>query len=75
MSCYTRHLGDLMGEAGLANTRENRQLVDRWLREILGYSATDECRIVWQEVKRWLTDPSLKQEMLRKLKQKLEESH
>ena len=75
MSCYTRHLGDLMVEVGIAHTKENRKLIDLWLREILGYSTTDECQLVWREVKRWLTDASLKQEMMRKLKQKLEESH
>jgi hypothetical protein len=75
VSCYTRHLGGLMEEIGLPDAPKNRTLMDRLLREILGYSAQDECSLVWTELKRWLADPNLKEELLRKIKPKLEEAH
>ncbi len=74
MSCYTRHLGGIMAEVGLENTKENRKRLDTILREFLGYALTDECPLVWKEIQRYLADPDLRKKMLEKIQRRLEVS-
>lgn len=57
MSCYTRHLAPILNEAGIADTRTNREAVDHVLRELLGMPHA-KCPEVWDELKRWLDQPS-----------------
>ncbi len=51
MSCYLRHLDDVVIAAGVKLTPENRKEVDRTIKELLG---KDYCPDVWKEVKKRL---------------------
>jgi len=33
MSCYTRHLTDVLAAAGVENTKENRKKIDHYLKD------------------------------------------
>lgn len=72
MSCYTRHLQGFMSKLGLEDSRNSRRILDGALRSVLGYSRKEGCPFVWEEVKRWLSDPQLEEELLRKVKERLE---
>jgi hypothetical protein len=54
MSCYLRHLGDVIDEAGIELTKENRKSVDHAIRRVVG-KADCNCPEVWKEVKSWLS--------------------
>jgi hypothetical protein len=51
MSCYLRHLDDVVTAAGVKLTPENRKEVDRTIKDLLGL---DNCPDVWKEVKKRL---------------------
>jgi hypothetical protein len=51
MSCYLRHLDDVVTAAGVKLGPENRKEVDRTVKELLG---SDNCPDVWKEVKKRL---------------------
>jgi hypothetical protein len=51
MSCYLKHLDDVVIAAGVNLTPENRKEVDRTIKELLGL---DYCPDVWKEVKKRL---------------------
>ena len=55
MSCYLRHLGDVIAEAGIELSKENRKTVDNTIRRIVG-KANCNCPEVWKEVKVWLAE-------------------
>jgi hypothetical protein len=74
MSCYTRHLGGLMQEMKLEDNKGNRQRLDLALREFLGYAPSDDCPMIWTEVKRYLADPELKKKLLAKVQHIMEVS-
>lgn len=51
MSCYLRHLDDVIIAAGVKIGPGNRKEVDRTIKELLGL---DDCPAVWNEVKKRL---------------------
>ena len=53
MSCYLRHLDDVVAATGLKLGPENRKEVDRTVKELLGLP---ECPDAWREVKKRLAD-------------------
>ena len=53
MSCYLRHLDDVVSAAGVKLVPENRKEVDRTIKELLGES---DCPDVWIEVKKRLLE-------------------
>ena len=55
MSCYLRHIGDVIAEAGIELNKENRKSVDHTIRRIVGKSDC-KCPDVWKEVKGWLAE-------------------
>jgi hypothetical protein len=55
MSCYLRHLDDVIAGAGIELTKENRKAVDRAIRRIVG-KADCGCPEVWKEVKEWIAE-------------------
>lgn len=67
MTCYTRHLKDIMKELGMEDTKENRRILDKRLRAILGRE-DDHCPEVWRDVKERLHDPKLKERMVEELR-------
>jgi len=48
MSCYLRHLGEVLAAAGIPDTRENRRRVHAMIQEITG---EQNCPLVWRRVK------------------------
>ena len=50
MNGYTRHLGEILKKAGADPSPENRQLLDRAVREVLGMERADS-QEVWKKVK------------------------
>jgi hypothetical protein len=50
MSCYFRHLKDVLAEAGIDVTPANRKEVDRFLHEIVGATYKD-CPGAWKNLK------------------------
>lgn len=67
MSCYTRHLGSLLTEAKIPDTKETRKRVDGFLREILGRGEAG-CPQVWKEVKSRLASPGQRKELADELR-------
>ena len=57
MSCYTRHLSELLAGAGVPATSDYRQALDGLLRRHLHVEGLD-CPLVWQEIKRRRADPA-----------------
>jgi len=48
MSCYLRHLGEVLADAGIPATRESRRRVHAMIQEITG---EQDCPLVWRRVK------------------------
>ncbi len=58
MSCYTRHMTDMLYEAGLTDTPANRERLDRAVRMTLGVGGEAECPDVLAGVKERREDRS-----------------
>jgi len=56
MAGYTRHLYGLMKKAGAETSQENRTLLDRVIREVLGMPRNPE-EEVWEKVKKIYLGP------------------
>lgn len=50
MSCYVKHLGDVMEHLGLENTKENRKLLDIKIKTYIG-DPEMSCPEIWTIVK------------------------
>jgi hypothetical protein len=50
MSCYLRHVKDLLAEAGIEVTRDNRKRIDRAFHELAGVKYKD-CPATWRKLK------------------------
>jgi hypothetical protein len=50
MTCYIKHVSELMRRAGAENTYENKKMLDAIIRELLGMPR-NKCNEVWQQVK------------------------
>lgn len=71
MSCYLRHLGELLNKAGWGNTREDRKRADRAIQQIVD-RVDEHCPVIWREVKKWLGDPVKEAELSRRLRESRE---
>lgn len=70
MSCYLRHMKDVLDEANLhPEGRNERKKIDLTIRRVVGMKADDKCNIVWKEVKLWLQDEDKKEELTSVLKE------
>ncbi len=71
MSCYTRHLDELIDRLGLENTKENRKLLDLKIREAFSIPDLD-CPAVWKDfVKPRLSSEAGFEELISKIKEVL----
>ena len=50
MSCYFRHMKDILDEAGITATRENKREVDQLIHDLVKTTYKD-CSATWKEVK------------------------
>ena len=55
MSCYLRHLDEVLGRAGIEVTKENRRQIDEAVHKMAGVEGRD-CPRAWKEVKRMLAE-------------------
>ena len=70
MSCYFRHLKDVLAEAGFQVTPANKKDVDRALHEIVGATYKD-CPGVWKNLKRQMSNETDRAVVVRKLRKVL----
>ena len=68
MSCYFRHLKDILNEAGIEVTADNKKRIDRAIHEIVNTTYKD-CPGTWKEVKKKLAASDAEKEaFVKKLK-------
>jgi hypothetical protein len=68
MSCYLRHMKDILEEADLhPRNRKDRKEVDLAIRKVIGKEQKDNCNLVWKEVKIWLQDEEKKEKLASEL--------
>ncbi len=70
MSCYLRHLKDILGEAGIDVTPANRKEIDRAIHQIAGTSYKD-CPATWKWLKQRLADDEQRQQLISRLQSDL----
>jgi len=71
MSCYFRHMKDVLEDAGIDVTPQNKKQIDQALHEIadVGYK---NCSPAWRKLKKdFINDPSGKQELIARLKESM----
>ncbi|MHB1456798.1 MAG: hypothetical protein ACYC0V_07775 [Armatimonadota bacterium] len=66
MSCYLKHMEEIIIEAGIELTKENRKAVDHAIRRAIG-KPDSRCPEVWKEIKAQVAD-GRKQEIVDNLK-------
>jgi hypothetical protein len=68
MSCYLRHVQDVLEEAHIEVTPQNRKLVDQAIHKIVGVQYK-ECPATWKKLKdEWLHDETKRKELVQKLR-------
>ena len=67
MSCYFRHLKDVLAEANIEVTPQNRKQIDQAFHKIVGME-DKECPATWKKLKQeWLTDENKRKELAQML--------
>jgi len=67
MSCYFRHLKDILGQAGIEVTLGNKKDIDKAFHQMVGIDYKD-CSSTWKQLKQELAgDEQKRQELVRKL--------
>ena len=67
MSCYFRHMPDILKEAGVEVTPSNKKEVDRLIHSIVGVDYKN-CSGAWKDVKGQRVEESLRAELIEKLR-------
>ena len=71
MSCYFRHMKDVLDEAGIKVTKENKKDVDRIIHGLADVEYKN-CSPTWKGVKEHIKgDDSARKQFIKKLKQEL----
>lgn len=71
MSCYFRRMKDVLSEAGVEVTADNKKQVDQALHQIVGVTYKD-CPAAWQALKQHvLADEGKRQELIDKLRESI----
>lgn len=70
MSCYFRHLKDLLAEAGVEVTPANKKQVDLVLHEMVGVAHKD-CPGAWKNLKRQMANEADRAALVKKLRKAL----
>ena len=55
LTCYFRHIKDLLNETGVEVTPQNKREIDRLIHELVGVDYKD-CPATWKEVKKRMTE-------------------
>ncbi len=68
MSCYFRHLRDILSEAGIETTASNRKRIDQAIHGVVGVAYKD-CPATWKRLKQEvLSDPQKRREFVESLR-------
>ena len=68
MSCYLRHMKDVLREAGVEVTAANKKQVDQALHQMVGVNYKD-CPAAWKSLKQqMLADEGKRRELVEKLR-------
>lgn len=67
MSCYFRHMNDVLTEAGIEITPANKKRVDQLIHQIVG-EEYKKCSTTWSKVKQLIGADSSQAEFIEKLK-------
>jgi len=71
MSCYFRHMKDVLAEAGIEVTQENKKKVDQAIHHLVAVEYKD-CSPTWKAVKAHIkSDEAARNAFIEKLKQAL----
>ena len=70
MSCYFRHIRDVLDEAGISVTPGNRKQIDQAIHQIAG-AVDKECPETWKRLKQQLGDEKGRQGFISRLKTSL----
>jgi hypothetical protein len=68
MSCYFRHIKDILNEAGVEVTSSNKKRIDRVIHELAGVPYKD-CPATWRNLKEQIVgDERKRKDLVEKLK-------
>jgi ribosomal protein L17 len=68
MSCYFRHIKDILNEASIEVTSSNKKQLDRVIHELVGVAYKD-CPTAWRKLKEQIVgDEKKRKDLVRKLK-------
>lgn len=67
MTCYLRHLGAILAEVGIADTKANRERVHHRIHVHLS-KVGDDCPVIWREVKVRLADEASRKGLIAALR-------
>lgn len=67
MSCYLRHISEMLKEAGIEVTKENRKDIDRALHSLVGVKYKN-CSSAWRELKQRLQSEEGRKTLVQQLK-------
>ncbi len=70
MSCYLRHLKDLLNEAGIEVKTGNRKQIDQTIHQMVGVACKD-CPTAWKRVKEELADEEKRPDFIEQLQKAL----
>lgn len=68
MSCYTRHLSDILDALGWGDSRDSRKRLDRALRAALDLEQAG-CPVVWRRVKALRADTAALQSLVGQMRE------
>ena len=74
MSCYLRHIQDILDEAGIVLTKENRKQIDEAVHQAVGV-AYKNCPVTWKTIKEDINNGSTKRQALIEQLRSAEISH
>ena len=67
MSCYFRHIKDILDEAGIEVTSSNKKQIDQAIHQIVGVAYKD-CPATWKRLKQQIMgDEQKRRDLTRKL--------
>jgi hypothetical protein len=68
VSCYFRHMKDILDEAGIVISPTNKKRIDQVFHQVVGTNYKD-CPATWKALKQtYLADEEKRQELVRKLR-------
>jgi hypothetical protein len=72
MSCYFRHLKDILAEAGVQATPSNKKQIDQAIHKIVGVEYKN-CPVAWKALKQQIIgDEQKRREFIKKLRKALD---